>query len=119
MFRAESRIAQHAVVLADEQPVMSDAENFVIKFPRPLIEAFELTSQGAHVVEMKTIDGNNELGKIKRLVHGVHVTGENMKKRARRDIRNKICLGLGFRRTNPPPIVDRKLAQSLKFHFVD
>src|SRR4030095_14529609 len=118
MFRAEPRIAQNAVVLADEQTVVGDAEDFVVKFPCPLIKPLELAGKGAHVVQMKTIDRNNELGKVELLVNRVHVTGEDMKKRARRDVRNKIRLGLGFGRTNSPPIVDGKFAESFEFHFV-
>src|SRR5215467_16070528 len=66
---------------------------------------------------MKAIDGNNELGKIKRLVHRMHVAGEYMKKRTRGDVRNKICLGLGLGRTNTPPIVDGKFSEPVEVHF--
>src|SRR5215471_4315486 len=81
------------------------------------METFQLAGEGAHVVQMKAIDGNNELGKIKRLVHCMHVAGEYMKKRTRRHVRNEICLGLGLGRTHSPPIVNGKFPEPFEGHF--
>ena len=74
------RIAQDTVILADKQTIMGDAENLEVKFPPHFIEAFKISGDGAHVVEMVTVDGDDVLGEVQGLVHGMHVARQHMEK---------------------------------------
>jgi hypothetical protein len=100
------------VVLADEQRVVRDAEDRVVKSPpaaRALLRV--LAAHCAHAVQVVAVNGNDELREVLVLVDRVNVRRQSVQERARLEARHEVLGGRAAAGLAAPPLAAGELAE--------